>query len=227
MAATDTMSVAAILVAAGSGVRLGADVPKAFVEIAGRTLLAHALDRFAGHPAVRDVVVALPAGTSADLVSPARAVVGGATRQESVAAGLAALAPDVDVVLVHDVARPFVPAAVIDAVLAALRDGADAAVPVVAIHDTVRRVDPSGALVETVDRSTLVAVQTPQGFRRAVLAEAHARGATLAATDDAVLVEAIGGTVVAVSGDDAAFKITTPADLVRAEAHVLGAEHRA
>jgi 2-C-methyl-D-erythritol 4-phosphate cytidylyltransferase len=221
-AAHDQPVVAAVLVAAGSGARLGADVPKAFVEIAGRTLLAHALDRFVAHPAVRDVVVALPAGSPAALASPAQAVVGGATRQESVAAGLAALAPDVEIVLVHDVARPFVPAAVIDAVLAALAGGADAAVPVVPIHDTVRRVDAAGAFVETVDRSTLVAVQTPQGFRRHVLAEAHARGAVLDATDDAVLVEAVGGSVVPVPGDEAAFKITTATDLVRAQAFVLG-----
>jgi 2-C-methyl-D-erythritol 4-phosphate cytidylyltransferase len=221
MAATGSMPVAAILVAAGSGVRLGADVPKAFVEIAGRTLLAHALERFLAHPAIRDVVVALPAGTPAEVVSPAVGIPGGATRQESVAAGLAALAPDVDLVLVHDVARPFVPARMIDAVLAALHDGADAAVPIVPIHDTVRRVDVAGALVETVDRSTLVAVQTPQGFRRTVLAAAHARDVALTATDDAVLVEAMGGSVVAVPGDEAAFKITTPADLVRAQAHLL------
>ena len=219
MAATDRVSAAAILVAAGSGVRLGAAGPKAFVEVGGRSLLAHALERFVAHPAIGEVVVAIPAGVPAELVAPARAVVGGATRQESVAAGLAAVG-DAEFVLVHDVARPFVPAAVIDAVLAALVAGADAAVPVVAIHDTVRRIDARGALVETVDRTTLVAVQTPQGFRRAVLAEAHARGAELTATDDAVLVEAIGGTVVAVPGDDAAFKITTPADLARAAAHL-------
>jgi 2-C-methyl-D-erythritol 4-phosphate cytidylyltransferase len=220
-AAHDPPVVAAVLVAAGSGERLGAQVPKAFVEIGGRTLLAHALERFTVHPAVRDVVVALPAGTPAAVVAPAAGIPGGATRQDSVAAGLAALAPDVELVLVHDVARPFVPAAVIDAVLGALRDGADAAVPVVPIHDTVRRVDATGALVETVDRTTLVAVQTPQGFRRAVLAAAHARGAA-GATDDAVLVEAMGGTVVAVPGDAAAFKITTPADLARARAHLSG-----
>jgi 2-C-methyl-D-erythritol 4-phosphate cytidylyltransferase len=225
-AAHDQLVVAAVLVAAGSGVRLEAGVPKAFVEVAGATLLAHALERFLAHPAVRDIVVVLPPGEPAEAAAPASAVVGGATRQESVAAGLAALAPDVGLVLVHDVARPFVPAAVIDAVLAALRDGADAAVPVVPIHDTVRRIDASGALTGTVDRSTLVAVQTPQGFRRDVLVAAHAGGHELAATDDAVLVEALGGTVIAVPGDEAAFKITGPADLVRAEAHVraLGSE---
>ncbi len=102
--------------------------------------------------------------------------------------------------------------------LAALAAGADAVVPVVAIHDTVRRIDAAGALGELVDRSTLAAVQTPQGFRRAVLVEAHTHAARSGATDDATLVEALGATVVAVAGSDAAFKITTPADLARAQA---------
>jgi 2-C-methyl-D-erythritol 4-phosphate cytidylyltransferase len=135
-----------------------------------------------------------------------------------VAAGLAALPAHVDLVLVHDVARPFVPVEVIERVLAALADGADAVVPVVAIHDTVRRIDGGGMLGELVDRSTLAAMQTPQGFRREVLAEAHARGAQSSTTDDAALVQALGTPVVAVAGSDAAFKITTPADLARAQA---------
>ena len=146
------------------------------------------------------------------------AVAGGTTRQESVAAGLAALAPDIDTVLVHDVARPFVPATVIAAVVAALTAGADAAVPVVPIHDTVRRVGADGGFAETLDRSSLVAIQTPQGFDRAVLAAAHEAGRTLAVTDDAALVEAMGRVVVAVPGDDAAFKITRPWDLEIASA---------
>jgi 2-C-methyl-D-erythritol 4-phosphate cytidylyltransferase len=219
MAAYGPSTVAAILVAAGSGQRLGADVPKALVPAAGATLLEHATARFLAHPRIGTVVVVAPATHlgQAEALTGAHVVAGGATRQESVAAGLAALPAGVDYVLVHDVARPFVPAEVIDAVIAALRDGADAVVPVVAIHDTVRRVGPDGALAGVLDRSSLVAVQTPQGFRRDVLVAAHLAGTNCAATDDAGLVEAAGGRVVAVPGADDSFKVTTPADLVRAE----------
>lgn len=220
MAAHSQLTVAAILVAGGSGERLGAGVPKAFVPFAGRTLLEFALERFVEHPDVGQVVVVAPpshlelAGRLAD----EDAVPGGATRQASVAAGLAAVRAEADLVLVHDVARPLVAPSVIDAVLAALRAGADAAVPVLPIADTLRRVHADGALAGVVDRDQLVRVQTPQGFRRAVLAEAHARGAELAVTDDAALVEALGREVVAVPGDEAAFKVTTGVDLVCAEA---------
>ncbi len=224
MAATVPVTVAAVLVAAGSGQRLGADVPKAFVRVAGRTLLEHAAGRFAAHPDVDQVVVVAPAAElarAAELVGPdVRVVAGGATRQESVACGLAALPAAVPLVLVSDVARPFVPDLVIAAVVAALRAGAEAVVPVVPIHDTVRRRKPGGALGPVVDRSSLLAVQTPQGFRRDVLAAAHAAG-DAGATDDAMLVEALGRPVVAVPGADESFKITTPLDLARAEAVAL------
>jgi 2-C-methyl-D-erythritol 4-phosphate cytidylyltransferase len=219
MAAHGRSTVAAILVAAGSGQRLGADVPKAFVLIDGLTLLEHAASRFLGHPAIGSVIVVAPAGSAdhAAALTGVPAVTGGATRQDSVAAGLRALGADVRFVLVHDVARPFVPDEVIDGVLAALESGADAVVPVVPIHDTVRRVGRDGALAGVLDRSTLVAVQTPQGFRREVLTAAHDEPAEPGATDDAGLVEARGGRVVAVPGADASFKITTPSDLIRAE----------
>ena len=130
MAATGQLTVAAILVAAGDGTRLGANIPKAFVNVAGRTLLEHAAARFADHRQVRDVIVVVPAGllaTASSLVPGAQVVAGGPTRQDSVARGLAALADDVEFVLVHDVARPFVPAEVIGRVLDALVGGADAA----------------------------------------------------------------------------------------------------
>jgi 2-C-methyl-D-erythritol 4-phosphate cytidylyltransferase len=215
MAANSPSTVAAILVAAGSGERLGAGVPKAYVEVNGRTLLQHAIDLFTGHPRVGEVIVVVPPGDTGPYatVTP---VLGGATRQDSVAAGLRHVGQDVDFVLVHDVARPFVPPAVIDAVLAALDSGAEAVVPVVPIHDTVRRVGPDGALAETVDRSTLVAVQTPQGFARSLLVTAHDQ-AGQHATDDAGLVEAMGVRVAAVPGAEDGFKITTPLDLARAE----------
>src|SRR5579875_2416753 len=125
MAANGLRTVAAILVAAGVGERLGAQVPKAFVHVAGRTLLAHAAARFVGHPAIRDVVIAVPESFTGEAARHARGaavVAGGASRQESVARALAELAADVDAVLVHDVARPFVPVEVIDRVLAALRN---------------------------------------------------------------------------------------------------------
>jgi 2-C-methyl-D-erythritol 4-phosphate cytidylyltransferase len=142
-------------------------------------------------------------------------------RQQSVRAGLDCLRPDVDVVLVHDVARAFVPAEVLDRVLAALQH-AEAVVPVLPVTDTIRRADPvSGELGQTVDRSALRAVQTPQGFRREVLVAAHA-DAPADATDDASLVEAIGGQVVGVPGDALAFKITFPLDLALAEAVARG-----
>jgi 2-C-methyl-D-erythritol 4-phosphate cytidylyltransferase len=218
MAAHSRSTVAAILVAAGSGQRLGAGVPKAFVHVDDRTLLEHACLRFTDHPGVGPVVVVAPAThvTHAAELTAVPVVAGGAERQDSVAAGLAALPDDAELVLVHDVARPFVPNSVIDAVIAALRDGAVAVVPVVPIHDTVRRLDDDGALDGIVDRARLAAVQTPQGFRRDVLALAHQRAAGVVATDDAALVEALGHRVVAVAGDDRAFKITTPLDLLYA-----------
>ena len=222
MAATGPMTVAAILVAAGSGQRLGAGVPKAFVEVAGRTLLEHAAARFTTHPAVRSVLVVAPAAQVAEAarLTGVRAVAGGATRQESVACGLAALPEEAEFVLVHDVARPFVPEAVVSAVIAALAGGAGAVVPVVPVHDTVRQILESGALGPVVDRSSLAAVQTPQGFRRDVLAAAH-RAAAPGATDDAMLVEALGHSVEPVTGADESFKITTAADLARPRALAL------
>jgi 2-C-methyl-D-erythritol 4-phosphate cytidylyltransferase len=222
MAANDQLIVAAIVVAAGDGRRLGADVPKAFVPVGGRTLLEHATSRLLDHPRISAVVVAAPA-TSLDqvraLVPDAVAVAGGSTRQLSVAAGLAAVAPSVDVVLVHDAARAFVPDAVIDRVIAALDAGADAVVPALPVSDTIRAADPAtGELGGLVDRSRLMAMQTPQGFRRDVLAKAHADAPGADATDDAALVEALGHRVVAVRGDERAFKVTVPLDLALAEA---------
>lgn len=220
MAAHGSRTVAAILVAAGSGVRLGADRPKAFVTVAGRTLLEHAAGRFTAHPALGQVVVVAPASylSEAGELTGLDVVAGAANRQGSVRAGLAALRADVDAVLVHDVARPFVPGSVISAVIAALEIGAEAVVPVVPIQDTVRRVDAAGSFVEVLDRSALVAIQTPQGFDRAVLVAAHEAGRDLDVTDDAALVEAMGRTVVAVPGADESFKITRSWDLVVAEA---------
>jgi len=221
MAATGPLTVAAILVAAGSGERLGADVPKAFVHVAGRPLLEHAAARFASHPRVTALVVAAPSQLRDEAArhAPGAAVVaGGSTRQESVAAALAVVPEGIDLVLVHDVARAFVPGEVVDRVIAALDAGADGAVPTVAVTDTVRVLDPlTGELGQLVDRSRLAGMQTPQGFRRDLLVEAHERGRDLAVTDDVALVEALGGRVVAVPGDQRAFKVTVPLDLLLAE----------
>jgi 2-C-methyl-D-erythritol 4-phosphate cytidylyltransferase len=220
MAANDRMIVAAIVVAAGSGSRLGAQVPKAFVEVGGRTLLEHAVAHLSAHPQVGPTVVAAPPGEcerAAALVPSATVVPGGATRQLSVALALAAVPPEADLVLVHDAARAFVPVDVIDRVIAALA-AADGAVPTRPVSDTIRTVDASGELGALIDRSGLLAMQTPQGFRHDVLVKAHAAAEGADATDDVALVEAIGGHVVAVAGDERAFKVTVPLDLALAEA---------
>jgi 2-C-methyl-D-erythritol 4-phosphate cytidylyltransferase len=212
------VTVAALLLGAGQGLRLGASVPKAFTDVGGRTLLEHSHERFAEHPLVRDVLVLVPAAyvERAQSLVASPVLAGGVTRLDSVRVGLAALADDVDAVLVHDVARPFVPAAVIERVVTALDEGADAVVPGLPVTDTIKSVDAAEHVVATVDRTTLRAIQTPQGFRVAALIAAH-EGAP-EATDDAGLIEALGGTVVVVAGADESFKITRAWDLRVAEA---------
>jgi 2-C-methyl-D-erythritol 4-phosphate cytidylyltransferase len=218
-----SLTVAAILLGAGEGLRLGADVPKAFCLVGGRTLLAHSFDRFVAHPRVRDVVVVVPAAfldRARELGSGVTVIAGGITRLDSVRIGLAALAADVDAVLVHDVARPFVPAPLIDRVVDALAAGADAVVPGLPVTDTIKEVGAGEAVIATLDRSVLRAIQTPQGFRRAALEAAHTDAPE--ATDDAGLIEARGGSVVVVAGAEEAFKITRPWDLRVAEAIAAG-----
>ena len=214
-----------MIVAAGSGTRLGASVPKALVCLGGRTILDWSVRTFGDHPGVDALVVVGPTtATSAiarTLPLGAQVVAGGATRQESVGRGLAVLGDDVEFVLVQDAARPLVPAAVISHVLDALADGAEAVVPVLPVTDTIRQLDGAGHVIATPDRGRLRRVQTPQGFRLAVLRAAHAaaasRGRQAEITDDAGLVEALGHSVRTVPGDDAGFKITTPQDLRLAE----------
>ncbi len=223
MAANDHLIVAAIVVAAGVGSRLGARLPKAFVELGGRTLLEHAVAGLRAHPRVGSVVVVVPVDRVDEAAerTGCAAVAGGRTRQESVDAGLREVA-DADLVLVHDAARPFAPVEVIDRVLTALDAGADAAVPALAVTDTIKQVDEAGHVLATLDRGALVAVQTPQGFRLPALVGAHANAGRYDATDDAALVEADGGRVLVVTGDPRAFKITTALDLAVARVVVDG-----
>ena len=192
-----------IVVAGGAGSRMGR--PKQYEQIGSRRVIDHAA---AAARAVSDgVVVVVPA---ADVVTEG-GVAGGATRSDSVRAGLAAVPPTATIICVHDAARPFASAELFSAVIAAISDGADAAVPGIAVTDTIKRIDADGIVVETPPRSALVAVQTPQAFRASVLRAAHASGRD--ATDDAALVELCGGRVVVVAGDQNNRKITHPDDL--------------
>jgi 2-C-methyl-D-erythritol 4-phosphate cytidylyltransferase len=219
----------AVVAAAGDGRRLGHELPKAFVRLGGRPLLAHAIELFEEHPRVERIVTVVPEGWEeptallADELAAgkvAASVAGGSTRALSVAAGIAEVPESATAILVHDAARPFASGELVDRVLDAL-EAADGAVPGMAVADTVKRVD-GGAVVETLEREGLRAVQTPQAFRADVLRRAYAGGAgdVAAATDCAQLVERAGGRVVVVDGEPANAKITGPDDLARAEARV-------
>ncbi len=212
---TDRPRTVALIVAAGSGARAGGAVPKQYAIVAGKPLIAHAYAAFAGHAAVDAVMVVIAAGAQ-DLARHALGdvpmVVGGASRRESVVRGLAAV--EADRVLVHDAARPFVSAGVIDRVLAALETH-DGAIPVLAVADTLVR---DGAVVP---RDGLSRVQTPQGFRAGRLRAAHSgwpEGEE--ATDDAQMVRRLGGSIALVQGDPMLDKVTHPEDFAAAEARV-------
>ncbi len=211
---------AALIVAAGRGDRAGGDVPKQFAMLAGRPVVAHSIAAFQNHPAIDQIVVVIGAGQQALLVAAApgiRWVEGGQTRRESVCAGLAAL-EDADRVLIHDAARPLVPAAVIDRLLAAL-DQADAAVPVLPVADTLALGDI--LLGDVVPRDGLQRVQTPQAFDRPIVMAAHnAWPADVDATDDAQMVRAAGHEVMTVPGDPRLEKLTYPGDFPAAEARL-------
>lgn len=224
---TENVDVAVIVVAAGSGTRLGHAQPKAFVDLAGRSVLAHALDTvFSLREAVQLIVVApdaeleqaraIAAASAGSAQAYVSVVPGGETRQKSVAAGLAAVGTQCSVVLVHDAARALTPSAQFEAVIAAVRASGAGVIPALPVVDTIKRVDASGLVQETVDRSELASVQTPQGFVRSQLDEAYAKPLG-DFTDDAALLQSFGFTVGTVPGDERAFKITTPWDLARAE----------
>jgi len=215
------MAVWAVLVAAGRGERLGEGRPKAFTRLGELPLLAEPLRRLDGSGWVDAVVLVAPPGWEEPAILLAEelgaskvsaCVTGGETRADSVRAGLAEVPEDADVVLVHDAARPLVSDEVVGRVIAALGEGFDGAVPGLPVVDTLKRVE--GRLVAaTVSREGLFAVQTPQAFAAGVLRAAYARGGE--ATDCAALVEAVGGRVTVVQGDERLLKVTTKADLER------------
>lgn len=220
----------AVVPAAGSGERLGAGRPKAFVKLGGKPLLEHALFGLRASGVIDDVVVAVPPALTdqAKLIfgGAAEIVAGGVDRTESVRLALEAVG-DAEFVLVHDAARALTPAALIVRVVRALEAGHSAVVPGLPLTDTIKAVDANGVVLGTPERAGLRAVQTPQGFHADVLRRAYRqapRSDSLLAsavgglTDDASLVERIGTPVQIVDGDPVAFKITTPMDLLLAEA---------
>jgi 2-C-methyl-D-erythritol 4-phosphate cytidylyltransferase len=220
------LSVWAVLAAAGRGERLEAERPKAFAQLRGRPLLAESLERLEASGWIESIVVVAPPGWEEPVILLAEelgcgkvvaSVAGGETRADSVRIGVEEVAADAAVIVVHDAARPLVSDEVVERVVAPLSQGWDGAVPGLAVVDTVKRVGPDGAIVETVPRGELVAVQTPQAFVADVLRRALASESASAATDCASLVEAQGGRVQVVDGDPRLLKVTSPEDLALVE----------
>jgi len=219
----DRPRIAALVVAAGQGERAGGALPKQYRKVGGKTVLSHAVDALSAHPAIDQIQLVIGGGQEAlcaealgDRPLP-RPISGGVSRRDSVLAGLAAL--QADIVLIHDAARPFLPGAVIDRLLAAL-DRADGAVPALAVADTLARGD--GMIGEAVNRDGLFRIQTPQAFRHdAILAAHRAWNPDHDATDDAQVARAHGLSVALVEGDPALEKLTYPADFAEAERRML------
>jgi 2-C-methyl-D-erythritol 4-phosphate cytidylyltransferase len=216
----------AVVPAAGSGERLAAGVPKAFYQLDGLTLVERAVTGLLQSGVVDRVVVAVPADRTdrAKLIlgRDATVVAGGANRGDSVSRALAAVggAGKPDFVLIHDAARALTPPELVVRVVEALRAGHPAVVPALPVADTIKAIDANGAVLSTPERAGLRAVQTPQGFRADLLLRAYQQAGTVEFTDDASLVEHIGGQVQVVEGDPLAFKITTRLDLLLAHAIV-------
>ena len=221
------MKTSAIITAAGSGSRMKAPVPKPFLELGDRPLLLWAVEAFQQSRLVDEIVIVVGEAdmdrtkamvTFRDMNKVIAVVPGGAKRQESVANGLEKISADSDIVLVHDGARPFVTGELIQAIIEQVLEKG-AAVPVLALHDTIKEVSAEGTIVRTLDRSMLRAVQTPQGFKTSVLRHAHQRGKEkgLCATDDAGLCESGGQGVATVPGSSENLKITTPEDFAFAQ----------
>ncbi|MCU1443694.1 MAG: bifunctional 2-C-methyl-D-erythritol 4-phosphate cytidylyltransferase/2-C-methyl-D-erythritol [Cryobacterium sp.] len=226
--------VAVIVVAAGSGSRLGHSEPKAFVPLAGRPMLEHALRSVFSMRTAAQVIVVAPESRLSEASAIARhvagtagvpldIVAGGETRQDSVGRGLAVLGDSIRTVLVHDAARALTPPTLFDAVIDAVATTGHGIVPGLPVVDTIKRVDPQGTILGTVERSELSAMQTPQGFPRQMLVDATAR-ANGEVTDDAASVAAAGHAVTVIPGHELAFKITTRWDLRRAEL-LIGTEN--
>ena len=223
------MNASAIIVAAGSGVRLGRSEPKAFVKIGGRTMLSYSLRVVPSISSIKELVIAVPDGfeaaaraevTAAGVRIPVKITCGGVERQDSVRIALGLTSSESDLAVVHDAARPMATATIFEACLeAAARAGG--AIAAIRLADTLKRV-VDGAIVETVARAGLWQAQTPQAFRRDILVAAHRRAVNehIAATDDADLLERTGTRVVVVEGSSANIKITTPSDLAIVEAIV-------
>ena len=207
------MKCAAIIAAAGSGERFGAQIPKALIQLGDRTLIEHAIAALA--PVATQIIVTAPAGYEEQIRTLVgegiHVVTGGATRSESVRNGLALVASDIDYVLVHDAARALATTRLAQEVLAQPVSGEKAVIPGLEQIDTVKVVDASGYVVATPDRKELRRIQTPQGFSRQLLVDAHASHSE--ATDDGALVESMGVKVKIIQGEELALKITTPADL--------------
>jgi 2-C-methyl-D-erythritol 4-phosphate cytidylyltransferase len=228
LASVAGMRAFAIVLAAGSGTRLGVVEPKAFLPVGGGLMLVLSSAAAAASVSIDGIVVAVPAGFEerattalADLDKPVIVVVGAGTRQASVRIALEAVPEGIEVVAVHDAARPFARPELFTSVVAAVVEGADGVVPVVPVADTVKRVR-DGLIVGTEPREDLVLAQTPQAFRVRVLRMAHERAVAEGreATDDAALLEWAGNPVRTVEGDPANVKITTPEDLRAAGAWI-------
>jgi len=220
------LSVWAVLAAAGRGERLEAERPKAFAQLRGRPLLAESLERLEASGWIESIVVVAPPGWEEPVILLAEelgcgkvvaSVAGGETRADSVRIGVGEVAADAAVIVVHDAARPLVSDELVERVVTPLSQGWDGAVPGLAVVDTVKRVGPDGAIVETVPRGDLVVVQTPQAFVADVLRRALVSESASAATDCASLVEAQGGRVQVVDGDPRLLKVTSPEDLALVE----------
>jgi 2-C-methyl-D-erythritol 4-phosphate cytidylyltransferase len=224
------VSVWAVLAAAGRGERLGFDRPKAFVRLGGRPLLAESLERLEASEWIDGIVVVAPPGWEEPAILLAEdlgcgkvtaSVQGGASRADSVRLGLAEVPDHAAAVLVHDAARPLLPDALVERLLAALGEGWDGAVPALPVTDTIKRIS-GAAVMETLPRAELVAVQTPQAFSPDPLRRAFA-GDLAEASDCASLVEASGGRVTTVPGDPRLLKITSPEDLALVESWLAAA----
>ncbi|CAB4858485.1 MAG: 2-C-methyl-D-erythritol 4-phosphate cytidylyltransferase [Actinobacteria bacterium] len=222
-------SVAVVLLAAGKGERLGAKAPKAFVELAGKSLLEHSVFRALATDNLKQLIIAVPESHLTQTLEfekqlsnqgvDIRVVVGGATRQQSVSESLAVLGGGIDIVLVHDSARSLASTDLFNRVAQAVFDNQIGVIPALHVADTIKRYK-GDVIQETIERSDLVRAQTPQGFPASVLVAAHVAAAQ-EFTDDAALVQSIGGTVMMIEGEEQAMKITTAEDFERAQTYLL------